>query len=496
MKKKTFIGGGFAVVVAMAAAFYFISASEHRAEKPVTMNAGSTAPAFRAGDLQLSVTTDPDIPRIGDNALVIELWRTDGARASDVDVDAFAEMPAMGAMPAMRAPADLEQTEPGRFAGEVSLSMRGEWPLTVEITDPQGSDQRLTFGLATDRAEIEITSGGTPIGRPAVNVDDALIMTIDNRRRQLIGLKTGEATHRNLVKTIRAVGTVTYDERLLSQITLKFDGYIGDLLAEYVGAPIVEGQVLFTVYSPELLAAQQEYIETRNRRADRGAEDTLVRAARKRLQLWDMSVEDIRTLEQSGMPQDYVAIRAPRVGTLIARNIADGGAARMGQTLLSIADLSRVWIEADIYETDLELVTVGTPVTVRLPYLPNQAFTATVEYVYPYLHGDSRTGRVRLTLDNADGALKPEMYAELRLHAPLGHRLSVPEEAVIFAGDSRVVFVDLGEGRLKPTIIQTGRRADGYIEVLEGLALGDSVVTSGNFLVAAETRLKAGIDQW
>jgi Cu(I)/Ag(I) efflux system membrane fusion protein len=496
MKKTTLIGVGLAVVAAMAAALYFTSQSENPAANSDMTSADSTAPAFRAGDLQLSVTTDPGTPRVGDNTLVIELWRADGERVSDIDVDAFAEMPAMGAMPAMRAPADLEQTALGRFEGELNLSMRGEWPLTVEITDPQGGDQRLIFGLATDRAEIAIASGGTPIDGLVANVDDALIMTIDNRRRQLIGLKTGEATHRNLVKKIRAVGTVTYDERLLSQVTLKFDGYIGDLLAEYVGAPIVEGQVLFTVYSPELLAAQQEYLETRNRRADRGAKDTLVRAARKRLQLWDMSVADIRALEQSGMPQEYVAIRAPRAGTLIARNIADGGAARMGQTLLSIADLSRVWIEADIYETDLELVTVGTPVTVRLPYLPNQAFTANVEYVYPYLHGNTRTGRVRLTLDNTEGVLKPEMYAELSLHAPLGHRLSVPEEAVIFAGDSRVVFVDLGEGRLKPTIIQTGRRADGYIEVLEGLKLGDSVVTSGNFLVAAETRLKAGLDQW
>lgn len=496
MKKTTLIGGGLAVVVITAAAFYFTTTLESPVARHDVTNADSPAPAYRAGDLQVSVTTDPGTPRVGDNTLVIELWRADGERVSDIAVDAFAEMPAMGAMPAMRASADLKRTAPGRFEGEVNLSMRGEWPLTVDITDPQGGDQRLIFGLATDRAEIAIASGGAPINGMVENDDGALIMTIDNRRRQLIGLKTGEATHRNLVKTIRAVGKVTYDERLLSQITLKFDGYIGDLLAEYVGAPIVEGQVLFTVYSPELLAAQQEYIEMRNRRADRGAEDTLVRAARKRLQLWDMPAEGIRTLEQSGMPQDYVAIRAPRAGTLIERNIADGGAARMGQTLLSIADLSRVWIEADIYETDLELVTVGTPVTVTLPYLPNQAFTATVEYVYPYLHGDTRTGRVRLTLDNADGALKPEMYAELSLLAPLGHRLSVPEEAVIFAGGSRVVFVDLGEGRLKPTIIQTGRRADGYIEVLEGLTLGDSIVTSGNFLIAAETRLKAGIDQW
>ena len=134
--------------------------------------------------------------------------------------------------------------------------------------------------------------------------------------------------------------------------------------------------------------------------------------------------------------------------------------------------------------------------TVTLPYLPGHAYTTTVEYVYPYLQGSSRTGRVRLSLDNPEGKLKPDMYAEVSLKVELGHRLSVPEEAVIVAGDSRVVFVDLGNGRLKPVWIKTWRNAQGFVEVLEGLAFGDTVVTSGNFLIAAETRLKTGIEQW
>jgi Cu(I)/Ag(I) efflux system membrane fusion protein len=324
--------------------------------------------------------------------------------------------------------------------------------------------------------------------------DDGNTITIDNRRRQMIGLETGEATHRNLVKPIRAVGEVTFDERLLSNITLKFDGYIGDLKADYVGSEVTRDQVLFTVYSPDLLAAQQEYLETLKRRS--GTQNGLLRAARQRLALWDMSDGEIQALEQRGAPQDYVAIYAPRSGTLIERNIADGSAAKMGQTLLSIADLSRVWIEAEVFEADLDLVRVGMNADVTLPYLPGRTYPATVEYVYPYLHGQSRTGRIRLSLEKPDGKLKPAMYAEVSLKADLGHRLSVPEEAVIVAGQSRVVFVDLGAGRLKPVRIQTGRTAQGFIEVLDGLSLGDTVVTSGNFLIAAETRLKTGIDQW
>jgi Cu(I)/Ag(I) efflux system membrane fusion protein len=209
-----------------------------------------------------------------------------------------------------------------------------------------------------------------------------------------------------------------------------------------------------------------------------------------------MSDQEITALERRGEPLDYVAFHAPRSGTLIERHIADGSAAKMGQTLLTIADLSSVWIEAEVFEADLELVKVGMSASVTLPYLPGKTYPATVEYVYPYLEGQSRTGRIRLSLDNSDGELKPDMYAQVSLQADIGHRLSVPEEAIIVAGESRVVFVDLGAGRLKPVRIKAGRSANGFVEVLEGLTLGDTVVTSGNFLIAAETRLKTGINQW
>ena len=454
----------------------------------------SGMPRYQAGDLEIAADIDPGTARVGDNKIMIELRDADGQPIDDADIDAFAQMPAMGAMPAMRAPADLKRTGPGQYEGSMNLSMRGEWPLTVEINDPVRGDKRLQFDLATDREGLTIAAGATPVGGAMMPMDDANAITIDNRRRQMIGLETGVATHRDLIKSIRAVGEVTFDERLLSQITLKFDGYIGDLKADYVGTEVTKNQVLFTVYSPELLAAQQEYLETRGRRPD--AQNSLMRAARKRLALWDMSDQEITELERRGEPVDYVAIHAPRSGTLIERHIADGSAAKMGQPLLTIADLSSVWIEAQVFEADLELVKVGMPASVTLPYLPGKAYPASVEYVYPYLEGKSRTGRIRLSLNNPDGELKPEMYAQVSLQADIGHRLSVPEEAIIVAGESRVVFVDLGGGRLKPVRIKAGRNAQGFVEVLEGLSLGDSVVTSGNFLIAAETRLKTGIDQW
>jgi len=459
--------------------------------------AADSLPRYRAGDLVVGVDIDPATARVGENRLILEVRDESGNPVTDVGVNAFAQMPAMGAMTAMRAPADLEQVAPGRYEGSMNLAMRGEWPLTIAINRPEGQeDRRLQFDLATDREGLTIAAGGAPVGGVPAAADATNAVTIDNRRRQMIGVETGEVTHRDLTKVIRAVGEVTYDERRLSHITLKFDGYIGDLEADYVGMPVEKSQVLFTVYSPELLAAQQEYLETLKRRRDRNAEDPVLRAARQRLRLWDMAPREIEALEDRGVPQDYVPIYAPRSGTLVERNVADGSAAARGQTLLTIADLSTVWVDAQVFEADLELVQAGMAATVILPYLPGQAYPATVEYVYPYLEGDSRTGRVRLSLDNPDGVLKPEMYAEVALEADLGHRLTVPEEAIIVAGDSRVVFVDLGDGRLNPVRIRTGRRAGGYVEVLEGLSAGDTVVTSGNFLIAAETRLKTGIQQW
>lgn len=491
MKTRTYISIGAVAAIAIVAAVWFV-VSESGRDVPATAEA--EMPRYRAAGLVIGVTTDPATPLVGENRLIVELQTPEGEPVTGISINAYAEMPAMGAMSAMRAPVDMREIAPGRYAGAFDLPMRGSWPITLSFETPDGRRVRLAFGLATGRKGLTLASGADPADAAAPVTDDAGTITVDSRRRQLIGVETGTVRRRNLVKRIRAVGEVTFDERLLSRVTLKFDGYIGDLRADYVGARVEQGDVLFTVYSPELLAAQREYLQALQRRGDVG--DPLLQAARQRLLLWDLAAAQIDELERRGEPEAYVPIFAPRSGTVIERNVADGGAVRAGQTLLAIADLSRVWIETQVFEADLALVHEGMTATVTLPYLPGRRYTAAVEYVYPWLEGDSRTGRLRLSLDNPDGTLKPDMYAEAMLEADLGPALSVPEEAVIVAGDSRVVFMDLGGGRLKPVRIVAGRRADGFVEVLEGLSAGDTVVTSGTFLIAAEARLKTAFDQW
>ena len=294
-------------------------------------------------------------------------------------------------------------------------------------------------------------------------------ISLDTARRQLIGVTTAKAEWKLHWREVRAVGEVMVDESRMADVSLKFDGWIGELRANTTGAPVRQGETLFTVYGPDLLAAQEEYLEA-VRRNPSGA---LARAARSRLRLLDMPDELIREIARKGQAMEYVPIRSPIDGVVIDKPVVAGSAMRASSRLLRIADLSTVWVEAEVYEQDLDWVREGTPATVRFPNLPGEALEATVDFVYPTLDGMSRTGRVRLALPNADGRLKPEMYAELRLVARFGRRLVVPEEAVIFAGDTRVVFVDAGDGRLEPRRVRIGLRSDDAIEILDGVAAGE-----------------------
>ncbi|MBG56928.1 MAG: efflux transporter periplasmic adaptor subunit [Porticoccus sp.] len=466
----------------------------------LAQGSGGTANAdglpYRSGPYRLDVSIEPTTPRVGENTLSVVLRNADGDPLDNADIRAVAEMPAMGAMPAMQAPAEMVQVELGLYRGTFEPSMEGSWPLALRIQAPGMPARQISFDLATGREGLQLASGATRTG----GADDAMVeeappgtVTLDNRRRQLIGVKTAEAQAMTMTRTIRAEGRIGYDESRLADVSLKFDAWIGELHADYVGVRVNKGEPLFTVYGPALLAAQQEYLELKRRSS---ASPSLVAAARKRLELWDMTAGEIATLEKRGEPVDYVTMHAPLGGTVVAKNVVEGTAHKAGMTLLRIADLSQVWVEADIYEGELPLVAEGMPVTVTLPYLLGEQFEGRVDYIYPYLDGASRTGRVRLTVANPEGHLKPEMYAEVKLQADLGRRVAVPEEAVIIAGELRVVFEDLGGGRLAPRKVQTGQRAGGFIEIIAGIEAGDRVVTSGNFLIASESRLKAGMEQW
>lgn len=316
------------------------------------------------------------------------------------------------------------------------------------------------------------------------------VVMVDESRRKEIGIRTGKVARAPMKRTLRAVGRVAYDETRLRDVTLKLGGWITKLQVTQTGQPVRKGQLLFRLYSPELFAAQQEYLLARGRHA------ALERAAAKKLELWGLTAAQIAQIAEKGEPLEDVPFYAPAGGYVIEKNVVEGAAVQAGERLFRIAALDKVWVEAELFEADLPSVTRGQAATVELSYLPGTTFEGKVAYVYPYLDPVARTGKVRIELPNDGRELKPDMYASVSFAIDLGTRLQLPIDAVVYTGTRRLVFVDLGEGRLRPQEVTLGARTDDQVEVLAGLADGQTVVTSGNFLVAAESRIRSAAKLW
>ncbi|MEE8219016.1 MAG: efflux RND transporter periplasmic adaptor subunit, partial [bacterium] len=410
--------------------------------------------------------------------------------------DSEVENPFMGqAMPGCGTPTDMQVTPP------TSLP-------EVEAHIEHAHDGEVAYYTCSMHPSVKSDQPGTcpicsmdlvPVTREEI---DTGVILMDAQRRQTIGVRTAPVKRQLVSVHIRAVGKIVYDETRLAEVTVKYKGWIGKLYADATGKRVRKGEPLFTLYSPELYAAQEELLTAlASQSAARATSvpdraDYLVDAARKKLRLWDIEGEQIERIAESGEPLEYIPILSPVTGHVIEKSVVQGASVEPGEMLYRIAGLDKIWIEAELYESELPLVDVGQEAEVTLPYLPGRSFRGRVSFVYPYLEGESRTGRVRIELPHPRLELKPGMYANVDLREERGERLVVPEEAVLYAGPRRLVFLDLGEGRLKPQEIEVGVKSGDFYEVLSGLEEGDVVVTSGNFLVAAESRIKSATEQW
>jgi Cu(I)/Ag(I) efflux system membrane fusion protein len=337
---------------------------------------------------------------------------------------------------------------------------------------------------------------------PPSGVDGRAGVTLSAERRQVLGVRSQEIHHDRLERAIRTVGRIAVDERRLHHVHTKFEGYVERLYVDFTGAFVQEGDHLLAIYSPELLATQQEYLLAFRARqrlggspvpaAARGSAD-LLEAARQRLLLWDIRAEDIAELERTGRVNRTLDLHADISGYVVQKNVVHGMRVMPQDTLFDIADLSRLWVLADVYESDLPAVHVGMAGEVTVPYLPGRAWRGAVTYVAPTVEPATRTVKVRLEIDNSARDLKPEMYADVVLRPSLGSGLTVPESAIIDTGDRRIVFVDRGEGRFEPREIQVGPKVDGGVHVLGGLDDGERVVISANFLIDSESSLRAAL---
>lgn len=321
---------------------------------------------------------------------------------------------------------------------------------------------------------------------------------VDSVRRQRIGVRTATAKLRRMQRRIRAFGRVEIDETRLFDINLRMGGWVEKLLVNSTGYRVKEGEPLFLLYSPELYTSQTEHLTALEHSHGNGAESfrRLVENSRRRLRLLGLASGQIDDLEDRGRILEALPIRSPSKGTVIEKNIVQGGRIEVGQRSYRIADLSRVWVEADLFESDLTQMRTGQVATIELPQAGGRALEGRIDFVYPTLQEATRTGRIRIVVENLDSKLKPGMFANVEIPVDLGERLAVPETAVIYTGPRRLVFVDLGEGRLRPRVVKLGVSAEGFDEVTEGLKPGDRVVSSGNFLIAAESRIRSAATYW
>jgi Cu(I)/Ag(I) efflux system membrane fusion protein len=327
-------------------------------------------------------------------------------------------------------------------------------------------------------------------------------MFISPERLQSIGVKFEPAQRRPLERTIRTVGRVEVDERQLARVTVKLEGWIDRLFVNYTGEHVKQGQVLFTLYSPELVATQEEYLIALRSSRTLGQSEfpevaagakALLAASRRRLLLWDIQESHIRDLERTGEVLTTLPIHAPLSGTVINKMAVAGLQTKPGDELYTIANLSHIWIVGDIYEYELPLIEIGQTASVSLSYAPDISVKARIGFIYPTVDPQTRTAKVRFELDNPGERLKPGMYTNLELKIPLGVRLAVSKDAILESGERQIIFIHLGGGRLEWRNAKTGLRSGDWVEVLEGVQEGEHVVTSANFLIDSESQLKSAV---
>ncbi len=353
-----------------------------------------------------------------------------------------------------------------------------------------------------DPMEIYNAPGKSKMGMDLVPVyEDQIIggvsVSIDPVTVQNMGLRTDIAQETPLVSTIRTYGHITADETRTAQISPKINGWIETLHVDFTGIQVKKGDPLLEIYSPELLAAQEEYLSLFKRlgKSENSRKNDMLESARQRLLYFDVAPEEIKALETSGKVRKSVLIRSPFSGVVTFKNAVQGSFVKAGTKLYTISDLSRIWVETHIYEYELDRIKTGQDATMTLPYLPGKTYQGKVAFIYPYLQPKTRDVIIRLEFDNPQMDLKPEMYGDVMIHIKDAMKgLTIPSESIIRSGERNLVFVSQGNGKFTPRTVKLGSHLDdNRIHILEGLAPGDRVVTSGQFLLDSESKLQEAI---
>jgi Cu(I)/Ag(I) efflux system membrane fusion protein len=386
----------------------------------------------------------------------------------------------------------------GFFTGHRMMAGLG---IEAVLAAPASADMGEMKGMSMEQMDMKkMASAGEKSmeGMPGMSSAPSGAVVVPAVMRQLIGVRSAPAGIAVLGQEIRAVGTVGYDERGFTQVTVKTAGWVREVFVNSIGRPVHKGEPLFTVYSPDLLATQDEYLLAVKMRSQLAASPlgevknnaaSLITSTRERLRLWDVTDTQMAMLERRGRAEPVLTVYAPSSGIILKREVVPGKYVEPGTTLYEVADLSTVWISADIYESEVAAVTLNQQASVAFAAYPGETFQGTISYIYPSLNAEARTVRVRVELPNPGLRLKPGMFGTVILQTDSTKRLVIPKEAVLDTGLRQLVFMDRGEGAYAPYPVKLGRRNQDSVEVLEGIKEGDQIVTSANFLLDAESKL-------
>lgn len=328
------------------------------------------------------------------------------------------------------------------------------------------------------------------------SVPGRVTVMLTPEKQQLIGLRTATVEQRELALTVHVSAVVAHDETRYAKVAPRFAGWVRKLHVNYTGAPVQQGEPLLTAYSPEVLAAENDYLIAW-RQAERAKNDpeasALLEIARRKLRLWEIADSEIAALEKRGQASDEVLIRAPFTGHVLRRNATEGQAFMAGETLFEVADLDPIWLRLSLAESDFAHVRLQQSVWVEFPHLGNRTYEGRITFISPHIDPQTRRGEARVELANPGQVLRPDMWGQAEIEIELGERLAVPASAVLDTGARTLAFVLREDNHLEPREVQIGSRTDDWWEVTDGLKPGEKVVTRALFLVDAESQLKAAI---
>ena len=324
------------------------------------------------------------------------------------------------------------------------------------------------------------------------------LVRLSQDKVQKLGVVTEPVQMRVIQRPVRAVGIIETNERTLTTVAPRFEGWIEKLYANETGGAVQRGNPLFSAYSPELVAAQQEYLlALEARQSGTGAlGETLLGMARERLRNWQVGESEIRALESSGTPQRAVTFRSPIDGVVLEKNATEGARFMPGDALFLLADLRVVWMIASVYEEELATLQLGQPVTLAVDAFPGETFSGTISFIYPTLATETRTAKIRIEFNNTELRLRPGMYGQIDVQSSPNAEpvVSVSDSAILESGKRSIALVEIAEGLFEPREVNVGRRGETFVEIREGLAPGELVVVSANFLIDAESNLKAALN--